>query len=61
VIADQAVLRHLHGHRQHSLDRLVEFASIPFHAPNDVFRLARLHEGLGASARLWSIAGKAGA
>jgi acetylornithine deacetylase/succinyl-diaminopimelate desuccinylase-like protein len=32
-----------------------------FHAPNEFFRLHRLHEGLDAWARLWNILGKAGA
>jgi acetylornithine deacetylase/succinyl-diaminopimelate desuccinylase-like protein len=32
-----------------------------FHAPNEFFRLHRLHEGLDAWARLWNILGEAGA
>jgi acetylornithine deacetylase/succinyl-diaminopimelate desuccinylase-like protein len=32
-----------------------------FHAPNEFFRLHRLHEGLEAWARLWTILGEAGA
>jgi acetylornithine deacetylase/succinyl-diaminopimelate desuccinylase-like protein len=32
-----------------------------FHAPNEFFRLHRLHEGLEAWARLWNILGEAGA
>jgi len=32
-----------------------------FHAPNEFFRVHRLHEGLDAWARLWNILGEAGA
>src|SRR6185436_2294760 len=32
-----------------------------FHAPNEFFRVHRLHEGLEAWARLWNILGEAGA
>ena len=32
-----------------------------FHAPNEFFRVHRLHEGLEAWARYWSILGKASA
>jgi acetylornithine deacetylase/succinyl-diaminopimelate desuccinylase-like protein len=32
-----------------------------FHAPNEFFRVHRLHEGLEAWARYWRILGEAGA
>ena len=32
-----------------------------FHAPNEFFRVHRLHEGLEASARCWEIVGEASA
>jgi len=32
-----------------------------FHAPNEFFRVHRLHEGLEAGARYWEILGEASA